>query len=156
MKLAFFPPTDVFLWTCTDSCKLPFLIWSLMCRLTGAKPATMQTDRSMDPIDIAHLWTQYKSQSYEKIHWILANMQDLVEYGFRPPTQNSRSNEVDTQLFLSIDLTSLHFQQDSKYRSSINQFKQVCLNPIHSLKFSFQKEYFSCKYARTPLSEIQV
>jgi len=70
----------------------------------------------MDPIDIAHLWKQYKRRSNEKIYWILVDMQELVAFGFRPPTQNTRSNEVDTQLFLSMDPTSIHFQPDSKYR----------------------------------------
>ncbi len=54
----------------------------------------------MDPIDISHLWTQYQRRS-ERIYWILVDMQELVEYGFRPPTQNTRSNEIDKQLFCS-------------------------------------------------------
>jgi len=86
-----------------------------MCRLTGAEPPRRPTDRKMDPIDISHLWTQYQRRS-QRIYWILADMQELVEYGFRPPTQNTRSNEIDTQLFLSMDPTSIHFQPDSKYR----------------------------------------
>ena len=86
-----------------------------MCRLTGAEPPRRPTDRKMDPIDISHLWTQYQRRS-QRIYWILADMQELVEYGFRPPTQNTRSNEIDTQLFLNMDPTSIHFQPDSKYR----------------------------------------
>ena len=71
-----------------------------MSRLTGAEPPRRPTDRNMDPIDISHLWTQYQRWS-ERIYWILVYMQELVEYGFRPPTQNTRSNEIDKQLFYS-------------------------------------------------------
>ena len=117
MELVFCPLANHVLWTCTDSWRrLPLPIWSLICRLTGAEPPTRPTDRTMDPIDIAHLWKQYKRRSNEKIYWILVDMQELVEFGFRPPTRNTRSNEVDTQLFLSMDPTSIHFQPDSKYR----------------------------------------
>ena len=112
MELVFCPLANHVLWTCTDSWRrLPLPIWSLICRLTGAEPPTRPTDRTMDPIDIAHLWKQYKRRSNEKIYWILVDMQELVAFGFRPPTQNTRSNEVDTQLFLSIDPTTTHFQR---------------------------------------------
>jgi len=86
-------------------------LWSLMCRLTGAKPPSKPTDRTMAPIDITHLWQEYEHPS-EHIFWILVDVQELVPHGFRPPT--GCDGDVDEQLFLSIDPSSIHFQADTK------------------------------------------